>query len=89
MTSQNNSSSNNNNASWYIFGVKSRDKSSQAIYTLEYSIGGMALALGSHSMYSRVAEKKSRSSSESNIILQWFMSTLKGYFRAEIRKSSL
>ena len=36
MTSQNNSSSNNNNASWYIFGVKSRDKSSQAIYTLEY-----------------------------------------------------
>ena len=57
MTSQNNSSSNNNNASWYIFGVKSRDKSSQAIYTLEYSIGGMALALGSHSMYSRVAEK--------------------------------
>ena len=32
-------------------------------------------------------KKKSRSSSES-IIPQWFMSTLKGYFKTEIRKSS-
>ena len=85
MTSQNNSSSsNNNNASWYIFSVKSRDKSSQAITGAEEGAGCWGLNV----CITRVAEKKSRSSSES-IILQWFMSTLKGYFRAEIRKSSL
>ena len=40
MTSQNNSSnSNNNNASWYIFSVKSRDKSSQAITGAEEGAG--------------------------------------------------